>query len=167
MLAAVVAATLLVGAPSGWQAWVAASKVPTSPVSVVVQDNPCYCFLPDPQNPTIQIAFVDRAYYGPYAGDTFTLDRVALMHELGHVFDLFVLTDSGRAAFENLAGDHRPWWQFPNPPAEKFAQAYEFCALYGDAQPGRWRAKQIVWGWNPVRRTQAAVCRLIRTAAAR
>jgi hypothetical protein len=82
-------------------------------------------------------------------------------HERGHVFDNEVMDDSHRAKFLALTDDPREWWgEDPcidpdaercelnphyDPPGERFADAYAFCALRGTANPARRDYRWRLW----------------------
>ena len=85
-------------------------------------------------------------------------------HELGHLFDFRVLNDRDRRQFRRLMGQQgRRWaWSGRNPPAELFAEAYSWCARFGEIRSiGRF----ATYGYDPSPRQHRAACLLIRRAA--
>ena len=54
-----------------------------------------------------------------------------LLHELGHVYDLTVLSNRDRGRFRRIMRmPHSAWWKGKRPLAEWFAEAYSWCARY-------------------------------------
>jgi hypothetical protein len=122
-----------------WQAWANASLVPTVRGRVTLRLTGC------PGLPRAA-GCVRRAARDPQA---------VLLHELGHVYDLAVLSDSDRASVRAIFGvpAGRKWWSGSTPLAEWFAEGYSWCArqariasLRGDAlyryDPSRPRARR-------------------------
>lgn len=77
-------------------------------------------------------------------------------HELGHHFDASA-RQSVRDEFARIM--KRPF------DAEKFADAYGFCALFGTKLPRDWNIGISGSGYYPIRRRHQSICRLIRRAA--
>jgi hypothetical protein len=158
------------GAPAEpYQAWADAAHVPT-PVHATVINESC------PANPHRPACVTDGAN-----GEMFVfldpdglrplgrrLERQAVYHELGHVFDRQVLTWPYRSAFERLLGDARPWRTGSgNSPHEQFAEAFGWCGL-GAPPPlaiGNSHRRQGAYGYVVTRRTHRRVCALIARAA--
>lgn len=88
--------------------------------------------------------------------------RVALLHELGHQFDYWAMTDAARDEFRQLVGDPRPWRSAPNSPHEKFAEAYGFCARHRRIK--NLDNTTLGYGYEPTPRMHKMVCALIRRA---
>ena len=137
------------GTSRPYQRWVNRARVPTPPIAVTVIGEPCptglgrSCTSPD----------------GPiYIAPSELHPRHAFYHELGHKFDYTVMTDDGRAAFEALQGDARPWRSSPNSPHEQFAEGYSICA----AQKVPHLPGYVAYGYWRGLREHRAVCRLIR-----
>jgi hypothetical protein len=87
-----------------------------------------------------------------------------LLHELGHVFDLNVMTDTDRARFRAIM--HRPawqWWAGRTPLAEWFAEGYSWCARYRRVVSV---TRYALYGYHPTSTQYGRVCALIRSAAA-
>jgi hypothetical protein len=93
--------------------------------------------------------------------------RMVLYHELGHVFDLQVLSRSARRDFRRILHLRRAWFRGSVPPAELFADAYARCARFGRRHSGGRLANptRSVYGYNPTLRQHRAVCVLIARAA--
>ncbi len=54
-----------------------------------------------------------------------------MLHELGHVYDLTVMSNRDRGAFRRIMRrPHAQWWKGKIPLAEWFAEAYSWCARY-------------------------------------
>lgn len=115
------ASTVITGGTSyPYQRWVDQAKVPTPDVTLEVIEEPC---------------LVDGDYAsGCTRLGTYTIwmthslgPRRTFLHELGHNFDYYALTDADRQAFANIAGD----WD-----VELFAEVYRSCAT-GWHQRGR------------------------------
>jgi hypothetical protein len=144
--------------PLPYQAWVDRSAVPTPPGDVTVNLASC------PDGPAWSAACVNPAtrviHLGPDGRDS-----VTLLHEVGHIFDAYVLDDAGRAEFQAIARRPGPWEgsAASNPPIEQFAEAYALCANY----PVLRRARMAMYGYLATPRRHARVCAAIRAAAAR
>lgn len=97
------------------------------------------------------------------------LAEMVYLHELGHWFDAHAMTSDARVAFEAILGVAKDWWQGPDAPAEKFAQAFALCALYPVA-PKRWPTRptwgMIVYGYGPTLKQHRTACALIAAIAA-
>jgi hypothetical protein len=79
--------------------------VPTPPITVVM-------------NPDVASACLGHATCAAAPGTIWwdgqgmlpTMLRAAFLHELGHVFDMSVMTDADRARFTAIIHDPRPWY---------------------------------------------------------
>ena len=144
--------------PQPYQTWVDRSAVPTPPGEVTVKLAGC------PDAPAWSAACVNPATRVIHLGSE-GRDSVTLLHELGHVFDAYVLDDAGRAQFESVAGLSGPWENDAqaNPPIEQFAEAYALCARY----PVLRRSRMGMYDYLATPRRHARVCAAIRAAAAR
>jgi hypothetical protein len=143
------------GAPAlALQGWIDASYVPVAPVLVIVHLGACYdggrtCTYPG--SPWIWLNEPPNEM------------RVAFAHELGHVFDYFVLTDANRLTFRRLVGDTRPWRSTGgNSPHEKFAEAYGLCFRHLTIGARHYED----YDYNPTPDLHRRVCSLIRRAGA-
>lgn len=90
--------------------------------------------------------------------------RDVLLHELGHQFDYDNMDADGRAEFEAINGDPRPWRSAPNSPHEQFAVAYQMCATY-KRWPRRWEDKQMAYGLKLGPKRFAKACQIISRRA--
>src|SRR5882757_92693 len=105
-----------------YQKWADRSKMPTPNVTVTMGDwYEGVCGSTEPA-----CAWPGLIRMTPFGDPGHT--RRAFMHELGHQFDYFAMTDAKRAQFETLLGDTRPWHTSPNSPHEQFAEAWGICA---------------------------------------
>ena len=106
--------------------------------------------------------------------------RFVLLHEVGHVFDANVLTDSDRARLLRIMQERQSWLDldpglFYGSARERFGDVYAACATLGPKMPD----SQVVWfdngrhprwinsgsyGWDPSPQQHAAACRLIMAA---
>jgi hypothetical protein len=93
--------------------------------------------------------------------------RMVLYHELGHVFDLQVLSRSARRVFRRILRVRHGWFRGSVAPAELFADAYASCARFGRWHSGGSLANptRSVYGYRPTLRQHRAVCALIARAA--
>jgi hypothetical protein len=96
----------------------------------------------------------------PGSGDA----RGALLHELGHVFDLLILSNRDRAAVKRIfhRPQRRPWWRGKVPVAEHFAEGYSWCARYARIRSLRGYAS---YRYDPTPDQHRKLCALIRRAA--
>jgi hypothetical protein len=170
ILAALVAVALLAAAPAAhaitvvgtdgapafdpFQRWADRSAMPTPPGKVTIDldtttcDGAVACTTSLP--PTI--------WFGPLA------DRGDFLHELGHQFDYYVMTDASRASFMRIAGVRGPWrTDGANPPHERFAEAYRMCAL----NPRRPDEGQMGYLYEPTVREHRRACALIQRTGKR
>jgi hypothetical protein len=140
-------------APRTYTAWLAQFRVPPPPGYVGLSSAPC--------DDAAAVACMD--WTTPLA--TLHLrgrdvDRRTFAHELGHVFDLYVLGPAGlRDEFAALVGEPTTTLAAQ----EKFADAYALCAQYAQL-PGVWQTS------SGLRQTPAGhvkACALIREAYAR
>jgi hypothetical protein len=146
--AVLIAAVLALAAP----AVADASRVPLPP-RLTVHHAPC------PYNPvgTLQ---EDRACSGDEdVWISSRADRFDRWHEIGHVFDAQVLTDSDREYLTRLLGIKPGEWVRDSyrDPSEFFADAYAACALGLDPDH-HWVTG---YGYEPTRRQHHAVCNAI------
>jgi hypothetical protein len=138
-----------------YQRWANAAKVPTPNVSVVLMDGGPFA------SPSAAPSTVDRLATITLGGTypTALTRRYAFLHELGHIFDFTMLSDSDRATF--LATVKRPqWWDTSSKPGgELFADAYAFCALNR-----RLLGLDEGYGYVPSRHAFRRVCAMVRRA---
>lgn len=140
-----------------YQQWVDEARVPTPNATITLFEDESGC-AGQGIRCTAQGAFA--IWLTPWIDD-WRMVRRAFLHELGHNFDYYELSDPARFEFGSLLGDRRPWATAPNPAKEKFAEAYMWCALRV-----RIRRPPNEWGYRyrPTPRLHSQVCRLIRHA---
>ena len=107
------------------------------------------------------------------------LDARALMHELGHSFDLALFADEDRRAFAALIGLPYHglagvcsalycidgfWRRGPDRPSEWFAEAYTHCATNPQRFPDE---GMFGYGYMPTQRKHQRACLFIRDVATR
>jgi hypothetical protein len=144
--------------PARWQAWAAASLVPTVRGRVTVRLTGC------PHVPRAAGCVYTKQPRVIYLAPRLASARGVLLHELGHVFDLAVLNDRDRARFRTIM--QRPawqWWTGTTPLAEWFAEGYSWCARYA---PTAVAASDALYRYRPTTTQYHRVCALIRSAAA-
>jgi len=141
-----------------WQAWANASLVPTVRGRVTLRLTGCpglpraagcvYASRP-------QMVYLRRDVRDPQA---------VLLHELGHVYDLAVLSDGDRASVRAIFGvpAGRKWWSGSTPLAEWFAEGYSWCARR--ARIGSLRGDAL-YRYDPNPAQHRELCALIRLAA--
>jgi hypothetical protein len=145
------------GQPIGgkYNRWVKRAKVPLVRGRVQLVFSGC------PGRPAFAACVFSRRPRRIYLRPGLRGARRVLYHELGHVFDLTVLNRRERRAFKRIMHLKRArWFGGVRPPAEWFADGYAQCAL------GRRPRGGTQYGYRPSRRQHAAVCRLVRRAAA-
>ena len=143
--------------PARWQRWVRRSLVPVVNGRVKVGMNGC------PRHPRA----VGCVYSTRLTTVYLDIDRAALpatlYHELGHLFDRRVLNNRERRRFTRLLKmGNRKWFGGKEPPAERFAEAYSFCARYRRI---RSIGAYTTYGYDPSPTEHRTACALIRRAA--
>src|SRR4051794_18890276 len=126
--AAQVAAVRLVAASGKrmtgqWQSWANASLVPTVTGQVTVKLTGC------PGLPKAAGCVYTQQPRVIYLKKGLNHPRGVMLHELGHVYDLTVLSNRDRGEFRRIMRrPHAQWWTGKVPLAEWFAEAYSWCA---------------------------------------
>lgn len=139
------------------QQWADRAAIPTPNLDVTVSLTNDRCGTPAPagcaQGAAIYLAWEEhpRRRYR----------RFIFFHELGHVFDTYVLTDAYRARLEPRLGDGTWRENVAEPLHERFASAYALCAT------GARRATvgNSTYGYTAGARRHRKTCRIIRQAA--
>jgi hypothetical protein len=141
-----------------WQAWANASLVPTVRGRVTLRLSGC------PSRP--------KAFGCVYASRPLAIymrrdapdPHAVLLHELGHVYDLTVLSDPDRAAVREIFGmpAGRKWWSGSTPPAEWFAEGYSWCARRSRITS---LSSAALYRYDPAPDQHRRLCALIRRAA--
>lgn len=151
--------------PDPWGEWAAKALVPTVEAAVSTEPCPAYgyasdnvtaCF--DPNTDTIHLS-------GP---DTF--NRAQFFHEIGHAFDIAVMTDAHRAGFIRIMRYRTSSWTAANTAGEsameRFASAYSVCARRREiSRDGHKYGPGHGYGYAPTLAQHRRVCALIRRAA--
>lgn len=133
------ASTTVVG-PRAYQEWVDSSAVPTPRGSVRVIDAECgFTTVP------VAACRSGRVVYSVSRGGP-----ALFFHELGHVFDSKEMDRVDREAFADAYDQPRRWNVGDFPLSERFAEAYQACALAQPACRGDVRAIiDRAWRVNP------------------
>lgn len=142
-----------------WQSWADASLMPTVSGRVTIRLARC----PDLPRAAgcVYTGRPRQIWLRPGSGDA----RGALLHELGHVFDLLVMRNSDRAAVKRILRRpaRQPWWRGQTPVAEHFAEGYSWCGRYARIRSLRGYAS---YRYDPRPAQHRRLCALIRRAAA-
>jgi hypothetical protein len=144
--------------PGRWQSWADASLVPTVRGRVTLRLARCPA-LPKAAG-CVYLERPRTVWLRPGAGDP----HGALLHELGHVFDLLVMGNADRARVKRILRrpGRRPWWRGRTPVAELFAEGYSWCARYRRIASLR---RYASYGYDPTPEQHRRLCRVIRHAA--
>lgn len=144
--------------PGRWQEWADASRMPTPKGRIRVRFARC------PALPRAAGCVYTRhprtIWLRLGAGDP----RGTILHELGHTFDLLVLSNRDRRKVSRIF--HRPrraWWKGKIPTAEWFAEGYSWCARYARIASLR---RYASYRYRPSAAQHRKLCAAIRTAAA-
>jgi hypothetical protein len=144
--------------PGRWQAWADASRMPTVRTRVTVRLARC------PALPRAAGCVYTRRprtiWIRPGAGDP----KGALMHELGHAFDLLVMSNRDRATAKRIFGlsKRRGWWRGREPAAEWFAEGYNWCSRYARIVSLR---RYATYHYRPSPAEHVRLCQLIKRIA--
>lgn len=153
------AKTTLVGAPPVFQGYVNNSLAPTPNVSVDFFLALC------PGSDSSACAYNainNNGKYAIYLNPQLTADKMwTTLHEVGHIFDYVVMTETSRNLFIKILHETHPWRSGANSPNEKFAEAYALCSLKKKIK------KPVIEGYDlhltPKQFTQT--CKMIRLRA--
>jgi hypothetical protein len=141
-----------------WQAWANASLVPTVRGRVTLRLTGC------PSLPRAAGCVYASRPREVYVRRDARDPRAVLLHELGHVYDLTVLSDRDRAAVRAIFGvtAQLKWWSGEAPLAEWFAEGYSWCARRSRVTSLRDAA---LYRYDPTPSQHRRLCALIRRAA--
>jgi hypothetical protein len=141
-----------------WQAWADASRMPTPPGRITIRLARCPAL---PRSAGCVYTRRPRTIWlRPAAGDP----RGTLLHELGHTFDLLVMSNRDRTGVKRIFHrSGRPWWKGRIPTAEWFAEGYSWCARYARIASLR---RYASYRYRPTAAQHRELCALIRRAAA-
>ncbi len=141
-----------------WQVWANAALVPTVRGRVTMRLTGCPA-LPHAAGCVYanrpRVVYLRRDVRDPHA---------VLLHELGHVYDLTVLSDRDRSSVRAIFGvpAGRRWWSGQTPLAEWFAEGYSWCARQSRISSIRGAA---LYRYDPTPSQHRRLCSLIRRAA--
>jgi hypothetical protein len=142
-----------------WQEWADAALMPTVVGNVKLRLKPCPALRS--AGGCVQTSRPRKIYIRPDV-DT---PRSLLLHELGHVYDLLVLSRRDRRHFKKIFPKRlrRGWWHARGVPmAEWFAESYSFCARY---EKIRSLEDYASYRYRPKPRHHRKACALIERAA--
>jgi hypothetical protein len=140
-----------------WQSWANASLIPTVKGRVMVKLSGC------PGLPKAAGCVYTKQPRVIYLKQGLTHPRGVMLHELGHVYDLTVLSNRDRGAFRKLMRrPHAPWWTGKVPLAEWFAEAYAWCARYSKIVSVE---EYAIYDYDPTPAQHRSTCSMIKRAA--
>jgi hypothetical protein len=140
-----------------WQAWANASLVPTVAGQVTIKLTGC------PGLPKAAGCVYTKQPRVIYIKKDLTHPRGVMLHELGHVYDLTVLSNRDRGAFRKIMRrPHAQWWKGKVPLAEWFAEAYAWCARYSRIVSV---GEYAIYEYDPTPSQHRSTCTLIKRAA--
>jgi hypothetical protein len=141
-----------------WQAWANASLVPT------VRGRVTLLLIGCPALPRAAGCVYASRPREVYLRRDVRDPHAVLLHELGHVYDLTVLSDRDRASVRAIFGvpAKRRWWSGETPVAEWFAEGYSWCARRSHVTSIRDAA---LYRYDPTPAQHRRLCALIRRAA--
>jgi hypothetical protein len=141
-----------------WQAWANASLVPT------VRGRVTLLLIGCPALPRAAGCVYASRPREVYLRRDVRDPHAVLLHELGHVYDLTVLSDRDRATVRAIFGvpAKRRWWSGEASVAEWFAEGYSWCARRASVTSIRGAA---LYRYDPTPAQHRRLCALIRRAA--
>lgn len=143
--------------PGRWQDWADGSRMPTPKGRIKLRLQRC------PAMPRAAGCVYTRRprtiWLRLGAGDP----RGTLLHELGHTYDLLVLSNHDRAVVSRiLHRSRRAWWKGRIPTAEWFAEGYSWCARYARIKSLR---RYASYRYRPTAAQHRRLCQAIVDAA--
>lgn len=162
------------GSTEPFMTWATKSQVPLPDAQITIFDHateyPCQDVVGErvmgcAQPGSVWISESAHTFY-------FQVRRDVFLHEIGHEFDAFNMTDASRAAFARYVGT-TPWGDGAHPRAEWFAEAYMLCARLGSGTVKRSaKPRALLWwdgdgptngggGYDPSWKLHNRVCGLI------
>ena len=140
-----------------WQSWANASLVPTVSGHVTMRLTGC------PGLPKAAGCVYTRQPRVVYLKPGLKHPRGVMLHELGHVYDLTVLSNRDRGQFRRIMRrPHAQWWKGNTPLAEWFAEAYAWCARYARIVSV---SEYAIYRYDPTPTQHRDTCSLIKRAA--
>lgn len=138
--------------------WARSSLVPAPPGRIVIRYGDC------PRHPRFVACVQTWRPRTIFMRRGLANERAVFLHELGHVFDLTVMSRADRMEFKRLHGRRGAWFGGNDPPAEWFGDAYALCARRRAIAR---RPAPSVYEYAPTPYRHAASCRLIERSAKR
>src|SRR3954470_423035 len=144
--------------PGRWQAWADAALVPTVKGRVTLRVARC------PKARRAAGCVITRHPRVVYVAPRLRNPRGVLLHELGHVYDLTVMSDRDRVRFRGIMRQprSRQWWIGRTPLAEWFAESYSWCARYARIVSIE---RYAIYHYRPTASQHSRTCGLIKSAA--
>src|SRR4051794_30639140 len=140
-----------------WQSWANGSLVPTVTGRVTVRLTGC------PGLPKVAGCVYTSQPRVIYLRANLPSPRGVILHELGHVYDLTVISDTDRDRFKQIMRVPKAkWWSGTRPLAEWFAEAYSWCARYSRIVSVK---KFAIYHYDPTPTQHRRTCSLIKSAA--
>ncbi|MDA0179687.1 hypothetical protein OJ997_05225 [Solirubrobacter phytolaccae] len=140
-----------------WQSWATHALVPTVTGQVTLRLTGC------PGLPRMAGCVYTRQPRVIYVKPGIKQPRAVLLHELGHVYDLTVFSNTDRGRFRKIMRrPHTRWWSGTRPLAEWFAEAYAWCSRYARIESVK---DYAIYEYDPTPAQHRQACSLIKTAA--
>jgi hypothetical protein len=140
-----------------WQSWADAALVPTVTGRVTMRLGGC------PGLPRVAGCVYTKQPRVVYLKPGLKHPRGVMLHELGHVYDLTVLSNRDRGQFRRIMRrTHAQWWKGKTPLAEWFAEAYAWCARYSRIVSV---SRYAIYHYDPTPAQHRDTCALIRRSA--
>jgi hypothetical protein len=140
-----------------WQPWANAALVPTVTGRVTLRLSGC------PGLPRVAGCVYTRQPRVVYLKPGLKHPRGVMLHELGHVYDLTVLSNRDRGQFRRIMQrPHAQWWKGNTPLAEWFAEAYAWCARYSRIVSV---SRYAIYHYDPTPAQHRDTCALIKRSA--
>jgi hypothetical protein len=140
-----------------WQAWANAALVPTVTGQVTMRLSGC------PGLPRVAGCVYTKQPRVVYLKAGLKHPRGVMLHELGHVYDLTVLSNRDRGQFRRIMRRPRAqWWKGSTPLAEWFAEAYGWCARYSRIVSV---SRYAIYHYDPTPAQHRDTCTLIKRSA--
>jgi hypothetical protein len=140
-----------------WQSWANAALVPTVSGRVTVRLSGC------PGLPRMAGCVYTRQPRVVYVKPGLKHPRSVMLHELGHVYDLTVLSNRDRGQFRRIMQrPHAQWWKGNTPLAEWFAEAYAWCARYSRIVSV---SRYAIYRYDPTAAQHRDACALIKRSS--
>jgi len=140
-----------------WQSWADSALVPTVSGTVVLRTISC------PGLPKMAGCVYTAQPRVIYVKPEIKQPRAVMLHELGHVYDLTVFSNTDRGRFRRIMKrPHTRWWSGKRPLAEWFAEAYAWCGRLARISSVK---EAAIYAYNPTPTQHRQTCTLIKAAA--